>query len=173
MRQRYESETNSAIGRTSNRFVIQILSFVSGDISLTECRAYWRVRPSGKMKHLFLMISAALSLSFIAAAIGQTEKEKEETAEKKEQGSAKSMPNPPPGAAPGKYENEMDEVKERMKEARERRAKMGNQPVQSPTPSSSVTAVFGASPSPSASVSATVVASPSASISLTPTPSPR
>jgi hypothetical protein len=126
-----------------------------------------------EMKHLFLMISAVVSLSFIAVTIGQTEKEKEEAAEKKEQGSAKSIPNPPPGAAVGKYENEMDEVKERMKEARERRAKMGNQPVQSPTPGPSVTAVFGASPSPSASVSATAIASPSASISLTPTPSPR
>src|SRR6266478_4717981 len=81
MQQRYESETNSAIGRTPNRFVIQILSFVSGDISLTECRAYWRVRPSGKqMKHLLLATSAALSLSFIAVTIGQTKKEKEETA---------------------------------------------------------------------------------------------
>ena len=122
------------------------------------------------MKHLLLAISAAISLSFIAAAIGQPEKEQEPDG-KQQQGNAKSMPNP--GATAGKYENEMDEVKERMKEARERRAREGNKPVESPTPGSKLSGVFGANPSPSASVSATAIASPSASISLTPTPSPR
>jgi len=167
------------------------------------------------MKSIILAISAIISLSFAISATAQTGKEQEPsgsgttlqpTAEetpssntdesKAKQKSSETGPNP--GGSAGKYENEMDEVKERMQKARERRAgnqtnekekeataspgakgtppgnhygweKGNNNPHQSASPGPSANASAAVSASPSASA----VASPSASIGLTPTPSPR
>ena len=152
------------------------------------------------MRLTILAISALASMSLTPSAMAQTGKEQEpaggttttspsgasganpDTAdpELQKKGTSGAMPNP--GEQPHKYENEMNEVKERMQRIRARREgrESGNAQVNereergekshqtvSPAPGAS------ASPNVSASPSATAVASPSASIGLTPTPSPR